>query len=238
MLYMMNIEVLTAKQMASVDKRQTQQQSDWLSIPSEGIEMQFYGTTLTVLPSVFPPKRDTQLLPQFIDLSQAEAVLDVGTGTGALAIWAAKQSHASVIAIDISEVACRNASLNIKNLALEEQIQVRSGSMDYCLMKNDSFDVILANLPGRNKKATNPISAAQWDTDFQAHKMLFTHSQTSLRKGGKIYMVKANYPDLLEMIALAETFNLKTEIVGKSEATADDPRVYYALSLSKLNVGD
>ncbi len=235
---MLNLEVLSDKQMESIDQRQTQQQADWQSIPSDGMKTRFIGIELTILPGVFPPKRDTQLLPELLTLGKTESVLDVGTGTGALAIWAATQSDASVIAIDISEAACRNARLNIENLALGNRIQVRPGSMNSCLQQDESFDVVIANLPGRNKRATNQISAAQWDTDFQAHKELFAQSQIRLRNEGKIFMVKANYPDLLEMIDLARTFNLQTEVLGKSEATADDPRIYYALSLTKLEVGD
>ena len=47
-------------------------------------------------------------------------------------------------------------------------------------------------------------------------------------------MVKANYPDFLDMINLAETFGYEVAIVGQSGPLKPDPRKYYALSLSKL----
>ena len=76
------------------------------------------------------------------------------------------------------------------------------------------------------------MSAAQWDSDFQAHRGLFELAHKQLNLDGKIYMVKANYPDLLEMIELASSFGFQTAVIGESKATEDDQRVYYALSLS------
>ncbi|MEM7208674.1 MAG: tRNA (adenine(22)-N(1))-methyltransferase TrmK [Pseudomonadota bacterium] len=235
---MLKIEVLSDEQMNVVDRRQIQQQVDWTSIPPEGIRTRFADVDLTLLPGVFPPKRDTQLLSASVDLSRADSVLDVGTGSGALAIWAARQGDASVIAIDISDAACKNASINVEKLSLKNRIQVRHGDIASTLRQAETFDVIIANLPGRNKKATSTIAAAQWDTDFKAHKALFAHSKSLLRAGGKIFMVKANYPDLLEMVDIATAFKLRTEVIGVSDATPDDPRIYYALALNKLDAAD
>ena len=157
---MLNIDVLSSVQMKEIDKRQAQQQTDWKSIPTEGVPTHFAGKNLTVLPGVFPPRRDTLLLTNLLNIREAESVLDVGTGTGALAIWAAEQSQAFIIAIDIFEAAYRNAKKNVESLGLKERIEVRKGDIYSCLHEDENFDVIIANLPGRNKKATDGVSAA------------------------------------------------------------------------------
>jgi 16S rRNA G1207 methylase RsmC len=149
-----------------------------------------------------------------------------------LAIWAAQHGATSVIAVDIAAAAVRNAKQNVERLALERRIEVRTSHVFSSIAPSESFDIILANLPGRNKAAVDDTSAAQWDTNFKAHRALFEGARTHLRPGGFIYMVKANYPDLLEMVNLAETYGFKTAVIGRSTPKEGEPRRYYALSLS------
>jgi 16S rRNA G1207 methylase RsmC len=139
----------------------------------------------------------------------------------------------SVIAVDIAGAAVGNAQSNVERLGLTDRIEVRTGDVFSSIAPTESFDIILANLPGRNKAAVDDTSAAQWDTDFRAHRALFEGARTHLRAGGAIYMVKANYPDLLEMVILAETFGYKVTTLGQSAPKDGSPRRYYALSLTR-----
>jgi release factor glutamine methyltransferase len=218
--------------MEAIDQRQIRQQSEWKAIPTEGKLMSFLGTELVVLPGVFPPKEDTVLLAQHLHIGGRETVLDVGTGTGALAIWAAQRGAASVVALDISEVAVRNAKRNVERLGFEDRVDIRVSDVFSSVDPPESFDIILANLPGRNKVAVDDTSAAQWDTEFRAHRALFVGARTHLRAGGAMYMVKANYPDLLEMVNLAQSHGWKVTVIGRSTSEEGDPRRYYVLSLS------
>ncbi len=75
-------------------------------------------------------------------------VLDVGTGTGILAISAAALGAQQVVAIDIDPEACEAA---VKNLALNEgtgRVQVLQGGVDI-LGFDIRFDLILANLDAK-----------------------------------------------------------------------------------------
>jgi release factor glutamine methyltransferase len=218
--------------MEAIDRRQVQQQLQWKAIPREGQIVSFLGTELVVLPGVFPPKEDTVLLAENLPNTGAATVLDVGTGTGALAIWAAQHGAASVIAVDIAETALRNAKQNVERLGFEGRIEVRRSHVFSSIAPSESFDIILANLPGRNKAAVDDTSAAQWDTGFKAHRALFEGARAHLRPGGAIYMVKANYPDLLEMVTLAETCGFEVTVIGRSTPEKGASRRYYALSIS------
>jgi ribosomal protein L11 methyltransferase len=71
-------------------------------------------------------------------------VLDIGTGTGILAIAAAKLGAEHVLAIDIDESSVRIASSNVKINELEKIITVEHGSIQN--RKGSKFDLILANL--------------------------------------------------------------------------------------------
>ena len=226
------VDVLTQEEMEVIDTSQVQQQSEWKRIPPEGQFVSFLGIELLVLPGVFPPKEDTVLLAKYLPTMGAVNVLDVGTGTGALAIWAAQHNATSVIAVDIAAAAVTNAQRNVERHGLADHIEVRTGNVFSSIAPSESFDIILANLPGRNKAAVDDTSAAQWDTDFRAHRALFEGARSHLRTGGIIYMVKANYPDLTEMVDLAETYGYEVTALGRSTPEEGNSRRYYALSLT------
>jgi ribosomal protein L11 methyltransferase len=71
------------------------------------------------------------------------SVLDMGCGTGILAIVAAKMEAARVVAIDNYLVACENAAGNMGRNGLTGGV-VRHG--DAGLLGDETFDVILANI--------------------------------------------------------------------------------------------
>ncbi len=71
-------------------------------------------------------------------------VLDVGTGTGILAIAAAKLGASRVLALDVDESAVQIASSNVMINELQEVITVELGSIQQ--INELAFDMILANL--------------------------------------------------------------------------------------------
>ena len=71
-------------------------------------------------------------------------VLDVGTGTGILAIAAVKLGAASAIGIDIDEWSYTNGRENVDRNGLSGYIEIRIGSLD--VVPESSFGIILANI--------------------------------------------------------------------------------------------
>ncbi|MCG8422962.1 MAG: class I SAM-dependent methyltransferase, partial [Proteobacteria bacterium] len=204
----------------------------WKAGPAAGRTLDFAGTELLIMPGVFPPRSDTRLLVELLALDAGCHLLDLGTGTGALAVWAAHNGAARVVATDIAGAAAYNARENVARLGLQDRVEVRNGHMFSCISRSETFDLILANLPGRNKVAADEMAAAQWDTEFKAHRALFEGSASHLRAGGAVYMVKANYPDLPATVDLAAQHGFDTRVIGQADAEADDPRIYYALEFS------
>ena len=229
---MQNFEILNPEQMLEIDQREAEQHRQWKAIPQAGIQVEFEQVELLVMPGVFPPRIETRLLIEYLPLQKDNLVLDIGTGTGALAIWAAQNGAGKVIATDIAGAAAYNARQNVQRLQLDKQVEVRSGNMFSCISRLERFDLILANLPGRNKVAADDTAAAHWDTEFKAHHALFEGARNQLRQSGGIYMAKANYPDLPVTIELGTAKGFKVEVIGQSEAEADDPRIYYVLKFS------
>ena len=77
-------------------------------------------------------------------------ILDIGTGSGALAISLAREFiNANIKAIDISEEAIKVAKVNINNKKLNDQIQLKHTTIDKI---NEQFDLIVSNPPYLTKK--------------------------------------------------------------------------------------
>jgi len=96
----------------------------------------------------FPPDHPTtrlclRLMKKAFSTSRVESLLDVGTGTGVLAIAGLKLGAKSAIAVDISRIAAFSASRNMRLNSLERQLEIRLGSIDSV---RGSFDLIVANL--------------------------------------------------------------------------------------------
>ncbi len=82
----------------------------------------------------------TQLAAQH----QGKKVLDVGSGTGILAIMAAKLGASYVSAFDIEEWAAENAKENAQLNQCEDVVAVRQGTIEDEPL--DQYDLVLANI--------------------------------------------------------------------------------------------
>jgi ribosomal protein L11 methyltransferase len=77
-------------------------------------------------------------------LESGTRVLDVGTGSGILALVAARLGASEVMAIDIDPLAVMTAETNIRLNGLEKVVRVREGSID--VVDDSSYDLALANI--------------------------------------------------------------------------------------------
>jgi ribosomal protein L11 methyltransferase len=76
-------------------------------------------------------------------------VLDLGTGSGILAIAAAKLGAARVIARDVDEVAVRVAQENTVRNGVEDKVIVQLGSLEGLTTSGRHFDIVLINIISR-----------------------------------------------------------------------------------------
>ena len=72
------------------------------------------------------------------------SVLDVGTGSGILAVAAAKMEAFRILGVDVDEAALKNASENAHQNRVAERIEIRAGSLD--VVGSETYDVIVANI--------------------------------------------------------------------------------------------
>jgi release factor glutamine methyltransferase len=111
--------------------------------------VEFCGHTFLIDERALVPRPETE---QLVELLKSEIrnpkseILDVGTGSGVIALSLAKQfPEAKVLAVDISEDALSLAGENAAQLGLSERVRIQKGD----LLENltERFDLIIANLP-------------------------------------------------------------------------------------------
>ncbi len=102
---------------------------------------------------------DGVLLGAWVNVNKAKRVLDVGTGTGLIAIMLAQRSVASIDAIEIEKVAAKQAAENILNCPWKNRIHLYPISLqDFILEKKSNYDLIVSNPPYFTNSFTNPDS--------------------------------------------------------------------------------
>ena len=111
---------------------------------------EFWSLNLVVTPDVLVPRPDTEVLVeralQLLAADRPLAVLDLGTGSGAIALAiASDRPLARIVGVDVSAAALGVAARNAAELGLE-RIQWRTGSW-FAAVAGESFDLIVANPP-------------------------------------------------------------------------------------------
>ncbi|MDQ4045075.1 MAG: 50S ribosomal protein L11 methyltransferase [Chloroflexota bacterium] len=82
-------------------------------------------------------------------IEEGSTVLDVGTGSGILAIAALKLGAAHVDAVDVETVAVRAAEENARRNGVTDRVDVRLGSVGVGEPFQGVYDVVLANIIAR-----------------------------------------------------------------------------------------
>lgn len=108
------------------------------------------GRPILVLPQVFNPKlhRTGEFLVDSLDerlIPPGSTVLDMGTGSGVGAVFAARWAR-QVVAVDINPEAVRCAHINVLLNQVEDRVEVRLGDL-FEPVRLQAFDVVLFNPP-------------------------------------------------------------------------------------------
>lgn len=182
----------------------------------------FYGLELQVNANVLIPRPETEELVEWIIQENQHKknirILDIGTGSGAIAIALAKNlPNAEVWALDVSEQALQMAQKN----AISSQVSITFLQEDILKVKDlpEKFDVIVSNPP--YVRELEKVEIKSNVLNFEPHLALFVSNEKplifyekitqlavqSLNINGKLYFEINQYlPDLMKDLLMEYQF--------------------------------
>lgn len=91
---------------------------------------------------------DGVLLGSWVQAVNCKTILDIGTGTGLIALMLAQKTEAHITGIDIDENACIQARENVEESPWSNRIKIEHASLqDFIKTTTHKFDLIVSNPP-------------------------------------------------------------------------------------------
>lgn len=113
-------------------------------------EREFYGRLFTVDPRVLIPRPETEHLVEFVlglDLPPRPRILDLGTGSGCVAVTlACELPTARLTATDVSHAALAVAQINARRHGVENRVRLAAADLALPLRLAE-FDLVVSNPP-------------------------------------------------------------------------------------------
>jgi len=138
-------------------------------------ETEFYRMPFLVDRNVLIPRPETELLVEKVaalaPLFRRPRIVDVGTGSGAIAISLAHEwPQASMTATEISEAAMRLARRNAERLGFADRVRFLPGDL-LAAVAGEQFDIVVSNPPyvAEHDRASLPVEVR----DFEPQQALF-----------------------------------------------------------------
>jgi release factor glutamine methyltransferase len=223
----MIMDTAAAPAAASIDRWQQKRQQAFKQIPDEGRTIRYLGKDFHVYPNTFWPFHDSQPLVRNFRIKPGDSVLDVGTGSGVIAVFACYHGAGRVLALDVNPAAIRSAKRNARDHGFGAVMEVRRSNL-FEQVGDEQFDVITANLPFRNKFAHDVVARSQWDTDFRTNTQFFDQVRRHLKPGGRIYFAHSNFGDPEAVRRLAKAAGFSIRLMARSAAAKAEAKQFYA----------
>jgi release factor glutamine methyltransferase len=188
---------------------------------------------LAILDSVFWEPADTESLRKRIretELVRDKRVLEIGTGTGLVALCCLKAKARSVVATDVNPAAIESAKLNAKRLGLSSSFEARQVSLSdtsafSVIDPSEQFDVILSNPPWEDGEPRYIDQYALYDTRFALLESLFAGLDTHLADEGELYLAYGCKTAIERVKRIAEQDRWRWEILD-DRPLSDLPEVF------------
>ena len=151
------------------------------------------GLKLSVGPSVFHPKMflTSRFFAEHLQRQdlRGKRVVEVGTGSGILALSAAKAGAEYVLALDINPEAVKTAAANAVTNGLP-QVEARESNLFSAVPETETFDVIISSPPSFSGEPRNVADRA-WHAGpgYRDIVPLFDQAAMRLAPGGVMYLL-------------------------------------------------
>jgi methylase of polypeptide subunit release factors len=156
----------------------------------EGIAITGLEGTITICPHVYVPSDRSvpAMFAEYGDRFAGKRVLDMGTGTGVLALLAAQLGAAELVATDSNPMAVENARINARRLGLADTIQVRGPADLFASVEGETFDVILFNAPWVQGEPRTLYDTAIYDPGYRVIDGFMREVSNHLVPGGVVLL--------------------------------------------------
>jgi methylase of polypeptide subunit release factors len=189
------------------------------------------GFRLTVRPTVFHPRYfiTSEFFASFIgrlDLS-GRRVVDIGTGSGILALAAARAGAANVTAIDINPIAALTAAENARSNGLGDRVTAVCSNLLSALAPGALFDVIISSPPSFPGEPRD-IADRAWHAgpNYRDVASLFDQARERLAPGGCLYILLSSDSDLNLFGALIAKARFQARLVAERSIFIESLIIY------------
>ena len=169
--------------------------------------------------NVYVPAEDSYLLAENLQIKEGQSVLEIGTGSGIVAMYASRLTD-KITVTDINFDACELARKNFRQNNIEN-IEILWGNM-FEVVENRKFDVILFNTPylptEEDEVLDNTINYA-FDGGLNGRKVIdlfLNEVKNHLNDGGIVQMIQSSLSGNDETLSKLDELGFIAEI-GASE---------------------
>ncbi len=137
---------------------------------------------------------DAALLGAIVDTKYARDILEIGTGTGVIALMLSQRSPEAIIdAVEIDEKAALTAELNFRNSPFSERIRLLRSSFEEHFKTNadKKYDLIISNPPYfiNSLRSADPSRLLARHTNENFFSDLISGASKHLQVNGLLYLI-------------------------------------------------
>jgi len=189
------------------------------------------GFRLTVRPTVFHPRYfiTSEFFASFIDRLdlRGKQVADLGTGSGILALAAARAGAANVTAIDINPTAALTAADNARANGLGDRFTAVCSNLFAGLAPGAIFDVIISSPPSFPGEPRDIADRAWYaGPNYRDIAPLFDQARERLAPGGRVYLLVSSDSDLDLFSALILRAHFRPRLVAECSILIESLIIY------------
>ncbi len=180
----------------------------------------YKGIKLKLHPQVYEPAEDTFLLAENLDVKKGDIALDMGTGTGIIALLMARKAK-SVLGVDINPIAVKLAR---ENARLNGMGNVEFRLSDLFNNINRKFNLITFNAPYLPGEPEELIDAALvgGKRGREVLDRFITQAKQYLKSGGRIQIVQSSITGVEETLQKLGNLGFRAKVVARKHMFFED----------------